>query len=128
MLLCWDLLHGTMKTEDQILLGHDVVTSIPDTNLSYLVAGGQGVCPLQLGALIDSELGVFGVVGAVMCGAEIKRGQSAGRRLWALTWWVRRGRGVDLGEGRVCAAGASFLARPPLKKRGNTGRNECLIT
>lgn len=84
---------------------------------SYRAAGGQGLCPLQLGALVDPQLGMFRVVGGGVRGAEVEGRQPAHGRRGALT--LRRvggGRGVDLRQGGVTAAGAGLLRGPPLRK------------
>lgn len=70
-------------TEDRVLLGHCEFQG----HRSYRVTGAQGLGPLVLGPLIDSELGVFGVFCAVVSRAEVQRGQSARRCSWTLTWW-----------------------------------------
>lgn len=95
---------------------------IPFANCSYRVTGCQSLGPIELRALIDSELWMFGVLWATVCRAKIKRWQSA-RRCWrTLTWWGVGGRrGVDLRQGGVATAGASLLRGAALRKREREG-------
>lgn len=107
-------------TEDQILLGHAslVVMRLPSSHCSYRVTGCQSLCPFELRALIDSELGMFGVLCTGMCRAEIKRWQSAHRCCRTLTLQGVGGRrGVDLRQGGVAAAGDGLLGGASLRKR-----------
>lgn len=62
-------------TEDHILLGHASLVAmwLPSSDCSYRVTGCQSLCPVQLRALVDSELGMFGVLWTGMYRAKIKR-------------------------------------------------------
>lgn len=104
-----------------MLLGHEFLAMmwIPFSRRSYRVTGCQSLGPVQLRALIDSELGMLGVLWTGMCRAKIERWQP-GRGCWRTL--TRRGvggrRGVDLRQGGVGAAGAGLLRGASLRKRG----------
>lgn len=92
------------------------------SHCSYRVAGCQGLGPVQLRALIHPQLGMLGVLGAGMRGAEVERWEPAHRCRRALTLWRVGGRrGIDLWQGGVAAAGAGLLRGAPLWKRSKWG-------
>lgn len=93
--------------------------NFPDIPIScsYRAGGCQRVGPFVLGALIDSELGVFGVLRSGVRRSKVQCGQSTRRCWWALTWRrVGGGRGVHWRQGGVPAARARLLSGGPLKE------------
>lgn len=97
---------------------HDVNFINTYTNCSYCGAGCQGLPPIVLRALIDPELGMFGVFWTSMCRSKVKRWKSA-RWCWRTLTWRGVGRrwGVDLRQDGVATTRAGLLGGASLKER-----------